>query len=356
MDKDNKSRLLKKSLQHSVTIKDVAQELGLSITTISRALNGYGDVGEKTRRRVTEAAARMGYRPNRNAQRLVSRRTHSVAWIQSDNDRKFVDPHFVEVLGGVLHGAREGNYDLMLTSDTPDHEMAVYDRYVRDNSVDGFILDLPVPSDPRISYLQDCQRPFVVHGRDERADDYGWVDIDNAGIFKSLTELMVDNGHNRIAFINGDEHFCFASARRHGIEAALDALGLPRDTVRIYNARHPMGEAGFQLTEAALAERDVTALLYSSALMAVEGYAALVRSGRRVGETVAVATMDDQLHFLDLSRFAGQFTFAHSSLRDAGIALIEELIRECEQKGTHRGVLIPHSFTLANGMNPRSLN
>ena len=72
----------------SVTIKDVAAELGLSITTISRALNGYPDVGEKTRKRISEVAQKLGYRPNRNAQRLVTQRTHNVAWVQQDNDRK----------------------------------------------------------------------------------------------------------------------------------------------------------------------------------------------------------------------------------------------------------------------------
>ena len=88
----------------SVTIKDLAAELGLSITTISRALNGYSDVGEKTRRRVSDTARRLGYRPNRNAQRLVTMRTHNVAWVQQDNDRKFVDPHFVEVMAGRAAG------------------------------------------------------------------------------------------------------------------------------------------------------------------------------------------------------------------------------------------------------------
>lgn len=341
--------------KRSVTIKDMASELGLSITTISRALNGYADVGEKTRKRVSEAALRLGYRPNRNAQRLVKQRTHSVAWIQSDNDRKFVDPHFVEVLAGVLRGARAGNYDIMLTSHTPEHQMAVYDSYVRDNSVDGFIVDLPRRNDSRISYLIDVQRPFVVHGRDGRHNRYGWVDIDNAGIFGALTRLMVDNGHKRIAFINGDEQFAFAAERRRGVEEALDTLGVPRDTVRIYNALHPMGDAGFQLTTAALDEQDITAVLYSSTLMAVEGQSALVRAGRKAGDNVVVATMDDQLHYLDLSPFEGQFTFVRSSLRDAGSALISELIRECDQEGAQRGVLIPHSFAVANGMDARAL-
>ena len=336
----------------SVTIKDLAAELGLSITTISRALNGYSDVGEKTRKRVAEAAQKMGYRPNRNAQRLVTRRTHNIAWVQSDNDRKFVDPHFVEVMAGVLRGARAGGYDILLTSDTPEHELAVYDRYVNDNSVDGFIVDLPREGDPRISYLLDVGRPFVVHGRDAREDEYGWVDIDNYGNFYRLTRLLVANGHRHLAFVNGDEHFNYALHRRRGVVDALIDAGLSPADVKVLNSLHPMGEAGFQLTTTALADPRVTAILYSSTLMAVEGHAAVLRSGR----DVAIATMDDELHYIDLTPFAGQFTTVRSSLRDAGAALAAELIRQCEHGAKPQGHLVSASFHLAEGLDGSSLH
>lgn len=332
----------------NVTIKDLAAELGLSITTISRALNGYSDVGEKTRKRIAEAALQMGYRPNRNAQRLVTQRTHNIAWVQSDNDRKFVDPHFVEVMAGVLRGARAGNYDVVLTSDTPEHELSVYDRYVNDNSVDGFIVDLPREGDQRISYLLDVGRPFVVHGRDARADEYGWVDIDNYGNFYNLARLMIANGHRHIAFVNGDEHFTYALYRRRGVVDALLDAGLSPANLKVLNSLHPMGEAGFKLTTLALADPRVTAILYSSTMMAVEGHAAIVRSGG--GRQLAIATMDDELHYIDLSPFAGQFSFVRSSLRDAGAGLIRELIRQCEEGGPGRGHLIPSSFHVAQGM------
>jgi LacI family transcriptional regulator len=326
----------------SVTIKDLAAELGLSITTISRALNGYADVGEATRKRVVEAAQRRGYRPNRNAQRLVSRRTHSVAWVQSDNDRKLVDPHFVEVMAGVLHGARTRNYDVVLSSDTPDRELAIYDRYVNDNSVDGFIVDLPREGDQRISYLLEINRPFVVHGRDARAGQYGWVDVDNYGNFYRLARLLVANGHRHIAFINGDEHFTYAQYRRRGAVEALVDGGLSPANLKVLNTMHPMGGAGFRLTQQALADPAVTAILYSSALMAVEGHAAVLQAAGDGG--LAVATMDDQLHYLDLTPLAGLATFVRSSLRMAGDALIAELIRQCEEEGPPRGHLLPSSF------------
>jgi LacI family transcriptional regulator len=340
----------------SVTIKDLARELKLSITTISRALNGYSDVGKETRQRVVDAARTHGYRPNRNAQRLVTQRTHNIAWVQADNDLKFVDPHFVEVMAGVLRGARAGKYDIVLTSETPEHQIATYDRYVKDNSVDGFIVDLPQINDARISFLLEAQRPFVAHGRDGRSDQYGWVDIDNFGIYYDLTRLMVANGHQNIAFINGDENFAFAVNRRRGVEAALDDMGLDRDKVKIFSTVHPMSDAGYQLTERALEDSSRTAILYSSTLMAVEGNAAIVQAGRRAGDNLAVGTIDDQLHYIDLSPFDGQFTLVRSSLRDAGVLVVEELIRQCEKKAPPSGTLVPHVFELANGIDPSVLD
>lgn len=350
----NKSGPGPASTGRNVTIKDLAAELGLSITTISRALNGYPDVGEKTRRRVSDVAQKLGYRPNRNAQRLVTQRTHNVAWVQQDNDRKFVDPHFVEVMAGVLRGARVRNYDIVLASDTPEHEMQVYDRFVNDNSVDGFIVDLPRENDRRVSYLLDAGRPFVVHGRDGRTADYGWVDVDNYGNFYNLLRLLLANGHKRIAFINGDETFAYALYRRRAVLDALADGGYAQDTVTVYNSLHPMGDAGFKLTALALNDPKVTAILYSSALMAVEGHAAILRHSG--GRDIAIATMDDELHFVDLTPLAGHYSAARSSLREAGNAIIAELIRQCNEPGPGRGTEIPSLVEAAPGLDPSVLS
>jgi LacI family transcriptional regulator len=336
----------------NVTIKDLASELGLSITTISRALNGYSDVGEKTRKKVIETAKRLGYTPNRNAQRLVTKRSHSIAWVQSDDDNKFVDPHFVEVMAGVLREARLSHYDIVMTSETPDRQMAAYERYVSDGSVDGFIVDLPQPDDPRIKFLIEAGVPFVVHGREGQQDRYGWVDVDNYGNFYNLTKLIVGNGHGRFAFINGDERFLYALTRRKAVEDALRDLGLPQETCLYLRGSHPMFEAGYQLTELALGEPDITAFLYSSVLLAVEGLSALTRAGKKPGRDVMIAAMNDELQYLHLPNDGDNMTFVRSSLRAAGRALVAEVIRQCDRDKVS-GTLIPSLFDVADGVDPQ---
>jgi len=257
-------------------------------------------------------------------------------------------------MAGVLRGARVRNYDIVLASDTPEREMQVYDRFVNDNSVDGFIVDLPRENDRRVTYLLDAGRPFVVHGRDGRSEDYGWVDVDNYGNFYSLLRLLLANGHKRIAFINGDETFAYAVYRRRAVMDALADGGFGQDTVTVYNSLHPMGDAGFKLTSLALADPKVTAILYSSALMAVEGHTAVLRHAG--GRNIAVATMDDELHFVDLTPLAGHYSAARSSLRDAGNAIIGELIRQCNEPGPGRGIEIPSLLEAAPGLDASVLS
>lgn len=340
----------------NITIKDLAAELELSITTISRALNGYPDVGEKTRSRIEDAAHRLGYRPNRNAQRLVLQRTHNIAWVQSDNELKYLDPHFSEVMAGVLAEARTANYDVVLTSHAQDREIQTYDRYVRDNSVDGFIIDLPREDDARISFLLEQGRPFVVHGREQRASGYGWVDMDNYDNFYRLMRLLIANGHRRFAFINGDEAFNYALYRHHGMRDAVADAGLPVEALRVYNSAHPMGDAGFRLTQQALADTHVTAVIYSSILLLVEGNELLAAAGLRDGRPIAIATMDDELRHIHSTRLAPRVTFVRSSLREAGHALIAELSRQCDDGQPPRGVLMRSSFHPAPDLDARSLD
>ncbi|MEP7210775.1 MAG: LacI family DNA-binding transcriptional regulator [Alphaproteobacteria bacterium] len=338
-----------------MTIKDVAGELGLSITTISRALNGYSDVGEKTRKRVRDTAERLGYHPNRNAQRLVTQRTRNVAWVQTDNELKYLDPHFAEVMAGVLSSARGSNYDIVLTSHGKDREIPTYERYVHNNSVDGFIVDLPREDDERITYLMKTGLPFVVHGRERRNDLYGWVDMDNYGNFYRLARLLIANGHRRIALINGDEDFNYALYRHNAIRDAAQDAGLPADTFSLYNSSHPMGDAGFRLTQQALTDKSVTAVIYSSILLLMAGYELLLAAGERKGRPLAVATMDDQLRHLDPTRLAPRISFVRSSLHDAGFALIEELSRQCDDHLAPTGTLVPSSFHIVPDLDGSSV-
>ncbi|RWH35640.1 MAG: LacI family transcriptional regulator, partial [Mesorhizobium sp.] len=98
-----------------MNLKQLSQRLALSQTTVSRALNGYPEVNEETRRRVIDAAKRHGYRPNPSARRLATGKTGMIGYVLPTGTTVDIDPHFVEFLSGLGDYARSHELDLVLS-------------------------------------------------------------------------------------------------------------------------------------------------------------------------------------------------------------------------------------------------
>ena len=155
------------------SLKDIAERLGLSITTVSRALGGYPDVAKETRERVMQAAREMGYYPDAIAQKLQKRRTDTVGFIIPTFGPRFADPFFSEFLAGIGNEASRLGMDLLVATHPPGPtEIETYRRWVGSRRVDGFVLVRTRRNDPRIRYLSNCGALFVAYGRsDWRRDE-----------------------------------------------------------------------------------------------------------------------------------------------------------------------------------------
>jgi LacI family transcriptional regulator len=104
----------------TVTLKDIAEALDLSITTVSRALAGYSDVAASTQERVRQTAERMGYYPNITARQLQKQRTDTLAFVIPTHGPRFSDPFFSELLAGIGNTAGRHNFDLLVSTQAPD--------------------------------------------------------------------------------------------------------------------------------------------------------------------------------------------------------------------------------------------
>jgi LacI family transcriptional regulator len=185
-----------------MNLKELASELGLSQTTVSRALNGYPEVNEATRVRVSAAAVRLGYRPNASARRLATGRTGAVGIVYSANDG--YGPHTSEFLGGLGARLAADEIDVLVsTVDNFDDELAAYRRAIASKKIDAIVLHSPRPDDPRAELLQDLNIPFIVHGRTTDETSYAWLDIDNAAAVERATDHLIRLGHRDIALLNG---------------------------------------------------------------------------------------------------------------------------------------------------------
>jgi LacI family transcriptional regulator len=307
-------------------LKDLADSLGLSQTTVSRALNGYPEVSETTRRRVLEAAERSHYRPNPSARRLATGRAGAVGTVLPTNRNLLVDPHFVEFLAGIGERLVEHEMDIVLCPTREGDESGTYRRIVAGNRVDALILSGPLVEDERVPLLTELGHPFVMHGRTISPTPYAWLDIDNEDAFHRAASHLIDLGHRRIALINGSTRFTFAAHREKGFRRALAEHGLAPDP-RLIGEGAMTDEVGFRLAERFLAvEPRPTAFIVSSMMLAFGCLRVIRAAGLALGTDVSLIAHDDVFPFLNADRMVPPLTTLRSPIRAAGTRVAEMLI------------------------------
>ncbi|MEM1374449.1 MAG: substrate-binding domain-containing protein [Pseudomonadota bacterium] len=318
-----------------MNLKELAAHLGLSQTTVSRALNGYPEVAEATRKRVADAAEQHNYRPNTRAKGLATGRAMAVGHVIPTSTRhEMVNPIFGDFISGAGETYARNGYDMVLSMVEDGDQARVYRELKAKGTVDGLILHGPATAEPRIGLLRELGLPFCVHGRstDERAP-YSWVDVNNKSAFERATELLADLGHRRIALLNGLEAMDFARRRRAGFEAAMSARALPT-LAELMRSQEMTETYGFESASEMLALPDPpTAFLVSSMIVAIGVRRAVEELGLSLGTDVSVITHDDDLSYLRNGGEVPLFTATRSSVREAGRIAAQLLLDQIASPG-----------------------
>ncbi len=316
----------------AVNLKELSQMLGLSQTTISRALNGYPEVNKETRERVLQAARETGYRPNRAAQRLATGKAGSIGLIMPISPDHSSDMHFAEFQSGLAEASIVHDFHFVIMPSRAEDEEQAIRWLVASGSVDGYYLAYVRDRDPRITMAKSLSLPFIVHGRSFGLElDYPFLDVDNEGAFHDATRFLLQLGHQRFALLNGPSDLDFAHRRRLGTEKALAEKGLlldPRHT------RHSfMGdEQGYRGMKEILASADrPTAVLCASTVLALGAVRAMNEVGLKLGTDISLIAHDDELPLLKPENFSIPLTTTRSSLRAAGKRIGERLIAMINQ-------------------------
>ena len=309
-----------------MNLKQLSDMLDLSQTTVSRALNGYPEVSEETRRRVMDAAKRHGYRPNPSARRLATGKAGMIGYVLPTGVSVDIDPHFVEFLSGLGDYARAHELDLVLSPADAQDEETTYRRVVANKQVDAVYVSSPRPKDRRIALLNQLGIPYIVHGRSEGLNfDYPYMDIDNEAAFNEATRLLIQLGHRRIGLINGDIAQTFAVFRERGTRAALAAAGLKLAPQHVRSAA--MTEENGYRAARSLLERDAspTAIVCSSLIMSLGVVRAVRDLGRTMPDDVSLIAHDDVFPWLRPENFSVPLSTTRSSIRAAGARIAERL-------------------------------
>jgi LacI family transcriptional regulator len=277
-----------------VNLRQLAEALGLSKTTVSRALAGYSDVSPSTRERVREAAARYGYSPSATARKLAMGRVEAVGMILPTGPGHFDDPFFVELITSIGERLAAADLDLLVTTAAPGAaEMRALKRFVEHKRVDAVIVARTHVHDERVSYLLDRGFPFVLHGRVHETRPYAYLDTDGAAAIAAAVAHLASLGHTRIGFIGAPDDRYFAADRYTGFVTGMREQGLWPDEQIVRQG------AFDELTATALtrsileAKFRPTALLCATDRIAIGAMRAAKELGLSIPQDLSVVGFDD---------------------------------------------------------------
>jgi LacI family transcriptional regulator len=275
-----------------MSLAQIARSLGLSVTTVSRALGGYSDVARATRARVLAEAERIGYQPNRAARALRKGRSAAIGVVLPTPPGQFADPFFLQFLAGVGPALARASLDLLVMAAPPGaEEMRAYQHLVEGRRVEGMLLARTRLNDERVEWLQGRRVPFVTHGRTQAAATHAWVDVDGAAAFDAAVRRLAGLGHRRIALLNAPSRYFFATDRAAGWRAGLTACALPPAPFR---EAEPTEENGYRAAQELLRGAEPpTALLSATDRLAVGALRGIADLGLRPGLDISVIGYDD---------------------------------------------------------------
>ena len=222
-------------LKHNLTIDDIARELGVSKTTVSRAISGKGRIGEATRAKVQAYIAQHHYHPNAAAKSLAESRTYNLALVLPKAFIKLNLPHVRQVMSAICEEAYLQNYNILLCLSADDSLLSLL-RTIDNRKVDGVILSRTVEDDPVVELLSTRGVPFATIGSlpsEDRGKAVVEADHDQTGGCRAFSKAFIQAGEGKIAVLGNDLSYIVNQSRLTGFHQAASELALPEDMIEI---------------------------------------------------------------------------------------------------------------------------
>lgn len=275
------------------TIDDLAHSLGLTKSTVSRALNDYPDISEKTRLRVRNAATALSYRPLSHAQAIKTGRVRSIGLVLQVSEHDGHRPFLADFLAGITEASAAQDWTLTLaTANSTSDAVRLLEKLSQERKADGFILPRTYSEDTRIDALRAAHIPFVLYGRTDNIADCAWYDIAGEAAMFEAVETLYNLGHRRIGFVPGGAGYHYAKLRLQGYRDGLAAVGLDFDD-QLVSANAVDKPQGFDAVSQLLRlKQPPTAIVCSVDHAAVGAYDAIRSLGLKIGHEVSLISYD----------------------------------------------------------------
>ena len=273
----------------STTIREVARQAGVSVATVSRALNGSDRVKARTREHVMRVARELRYVPNGSAQSLTTSQTRTLGVLLPDLYGEF----FSEVIRGIDQAARRSRYHLLVSSSHNDVSELEAALRTMSGRVDGIVLMSPDIDAASLEANLPLRLPVVLMNSSLDDGRFSAIKTDNYGGAYAMVQHLASQGHERIAILCGAEGNYDAVERLRGWRDALRDAGLTVDPSLELQADFTE-RSGYEATHRALdLDPRPTAIFAANDSMAIGALRALREAGKRVPSDMAIAGFDD---------------------------------------------------------------
>ncbi|MEM8980295.1 MAG: LacI family DNA-binding transcriptional regulator [Pseudomonadota bacterium] len=278
-----------------MTITDLAEHLGMTKGTVSRALNDYADISETTKTRVRREADRMGYRPHAQAQAVRTGRAKSIGLVLQIDEHDGQSPFLKDFIAGLTGATSEIGWTLTVGSATSDDDMIqTMARMVDERKVDGFVLPRARVNDHRLNYLTSQGVPAILYGRSNffAEDTAAYFDISGEDAMEDAVMRLHALGHNRIGYVGGVDVFNFTHLRHEGYREGLDKAGLDYDAGLVRWGARTAQDGADAFRSLIESSKPPTAVVFSTDETALGAYHVARDLGLRIGDDVSVVAYD----------------------------------------------------------------
>lgn len=301
-------------------IRDVAKEAGVSISTVSRVIQGTPNVLPETKERIEEAMKKLDYHPNRLAQQFRTQHTKNILVIIPELGNAF----YADILKGIESVAMKNNYSIYVVDSHSNAEIEERSyEMLTQKQVDG-IITFSIGIDKEKLKQLAAQNPIVIGCRYFNVSNVSNVTIDNIKAIKDVVSYMLNLGHKRICYLSGPSDIQLYMDRQVGYTEALQERGIEVDPNLIVNCDASI-QGGYDAINAILSNAGLpfSAVVASGDTMAIGAIRALNDRKYKVPGDVAVAGFDD----IELSSlFSPPLTTVRQPKQQIGIRCMEKLL------------------------------
>ena len=280
-----------------MNIKKLASKLGLSITTVSRALGGYSDVSEKTRERVKKFAEKYQYNPNPYASVLASGKTKTVGYvlpIYGNNLSTLNQANFFQFISGMSEELTSESIQLqILFAKSESEELEAYKKLIFEQKIENIVLQNIKTTDKRIELLNKYKINYVAWGKNKFSENFSWVDLDNNAAIEKITNYLIKKKHKHISYINISEKYNFAKERKNSFLQTLKKNKIIFNKSYYASVKLEEPEKSFNIIKNMLLNnKKVTAIICSTEYSALSAIKACNFLNLKIGKDISIITFD----------------------------------------------------------------